>query len=122
MVTTLLPHMQRCIYSPTSYLTPFNQRVWLGSKGRTDQYQSDIHIPTAPDGFLENINLTLTQCSTNVVVVSSRIEVHWFYLFCDCTNSSDLSADENELSDDDSLLFELHNDDSGFDGIFEPQQ
>ena len=43
---------------------------------------------------------------------------------CECTNFSDQNTDENNLSGDDNdggLLFELHGDDTGFDGIFEEQ-
>ena len=55
------------------------------------------------------------------VVLCQKAELKCTGFTGDCTNPSDLSTDENELSDDDGLLFELHNDDSGFDGIFEPQ-
>ena len=31
------------VHTPTSYVTPLDQRVWLGSKPRASQYQMDDH-------------------------------------------------------------------------------
>ena len=36
-----MPHMERC--TPNSYVTPLNQRFWLGNKRRASQYQIDDH-------------------------------------------------------------------------------
>ena len=36
-----MPHMKK--YTPTSYVTPLDQRVWLGSKPRASQYKMDDH-------------------------------------------------------------------------------
>jgi hypothetical protein len=40
---------------------------------------------------------------------------------CDYTNYPDQNTDENDLSDDDGLLFEFDGDDTGFNGIFEEE-
>ena len=49
-----MPHMKRC--TPTSYVTPLDQRVWLGSKPRASQYQ----MPIAPDGILETLTVVVS--------------------------------------------------------------
>ena len=40
-----MPHMERC--TPNSYVTPLNQRVWVGSKRRASQYQIDDHASSS---------------------------------------------------------------------------
>jgi hypothetical protein len=40
-----MPHMERC--TPNSYVTPINERVWLGSKRRASQYQIDDHASSS---------------------------------------------------------------------------
>ena len=40
-----MPHMERC--TPNSYVTPLNQRVWLGIKRRASQYQIDDHASSS---------------------------------------------------------------------------
>jgi hypothetical protein len=52
----------------------------------------------------------------------SRIEVYWsLFLLHKFSRPEYTNTDENDLSDDDGLLFEVDDDDTGFDGIFEEQ-
>jgi hypothetical protein len=41
IISMAMPHMKKC--TPTSYVTPLDQRVWLESKRRASQYQMDDH-------------------------------------------------------------------------------
>jgi hypothetical protein len=59
-----MPHMKKC--TPTSYVTPLDQRVWLGSKPRASQIikgQVNIRWMTmqaAPGGILETLTVVVS--------------------------------------------------------------
>jgi hypothetical protein len=126
------------VHTPTSYVTPLDQRVWLGSKP-INQVQVNIRwmtMPAASDGILETlINCGCKSgCSTTSYEVgcSARrcacqkadLKCTGLCSCCECTNFPDRNTDENNLSGDNNdggLLFELDGDDTGFDGIFEEQ-
>ena len=85
-------------------------------------------MPAAPDGILENVNCGCKSgCSTRrCACQKADLKCTGLCSCCDCTNCSDQNTDENvsdddDDDDDDGLLFELHCDDTGFDGIFEEQ-
>ena len=120
------------VHTPISYVTPLDQRVWLGSKP-INQGQVNIRwmtIPAASDGILETLTLVV---SPDVPQPRTRLDVQQdvpdlkctgLCSCCECTNFPDQNTDENNLSGDDNdggLLFELDGDDTGFDGIFEEQ-
>ena len=127
-----MPPMKRC--TPTSYVTPLDQRVWLGSKPRASQYEMDDHADSSCWNS-GNVNCGCKSgCSTTSYEVgcSTRrcacqkadLKCTCLCSCCECTNFSDQNTDENNLSGDDNdggLLFELDGDDTGFDGIFEEQ-
>ena len=69
--------MERC--TPNSYVTPLNQRFWVGSKRRASQYQIDDHASSS--GGAANFNHVKkrragTSRKLNVVLLSWRVREH----------------------------------------------
>jgi hypothetical protein len=121
------------VHSIYSYVTPLDQRVWLGSKPRASQCQMDDHADsswwnsgnvncgcksvcstTSYPGFSLCWPWYEVGCSTRrCACQEAELKCTGLCSCCEFTNFTDQNTDENNLSDDDNdggLLFELDGD------------
>ena len=78
-----MPHMERC--TPNSYVTPLNQRVWLGSKRRASQYQIDDHASCSLEAIFHCGRLARARGATNFNHVKNQSREHVKKVECSST-------------------------------------
>ena len=78
-----MPHMERC--TPNSYVTPLNERVWLGSKRRASQYQIDDHASSSLKAIFHCGRFARAGGATNFNHVKNQSRVHVKKVECSST-------------------------------------